>query len=644
MRRLISLRLPVTTALLLASTAGLLSGQFAERSSPLGSGQPDVDVSGRSVKNPRVRAIHTDDPALEGGTAYLIRRDPFLAYQLGRNLNYREFRHRDGALLSNVGGFGGPMVDGTTAKITANNQLSCLGCHNLPSGNPGGGTNFSKDSGFGRNAPHYFGAGIVEMLAIQIRQEILDQVDANADGWIGVQEAQAAPEKTLVSNTPSGRLLDFGSCRLDGGATGAPRLNHVFRVWYGRETAPGVIELAPDATGIDGVSATHFNFEMVVWGWGQRVPASALNPTNRAFFWDPAAAHSNLEAHDPSTTEDPDGDGVSEPTLAGAVQFPATHRAPDPGASLDPLGFSRDDPDGDGHLNEISEGDLDLAEWFMLNVPRPAFAGSPEEFDRGVRLMERAGCTSCHVPSWRIEAADGVLAGDRRLFDYDVTWSEERERLEGRLVRLYDRDGALYVPRRDAYLVEGLFTDFRHHEMGDDFAERGFDGNENRVWRTPPLWGVGSGFPWGHDGRSLTLEDAIRRHGGEAAASAEAFARLGREQRARLVDFLSKLVLYDIESLPGDVDGDGLVGELVVQGVNTGTERFNAEWLFETPVRIQGPVLNADGELILSNAAMNLREAYGLDLPLRADADLDGWPDLWDVAPGTPGYRNGVDD
>ena len=121
------------------------------------------------------------------------------------------------------------------------------------------------------------------------------------------------------------------------------------RVWYGKWNGERV-EIVPDATAIDGVNATHYNFAMVVWGWGQLRPPSALNPTNRAFVWDPFKAHSGLEAHDPSTLRDPDGDGVSEPTLCGAPQFPATHRSPDPGVHIDPLGFSRDDPDADGHL------------------------------------------------------------------------------------------------------------------------------------------------------------------------------------------------------------------------------------------------------------------------------------------------------
>ena len=83
-------------------------GQYAERGSLVGSGAADVDASGRSIKNPRVRAIHTHDPELPGGTAYFFQYDPFLAYQLGRNLSFREFRERDGIFGSKVSNLGGP--------------------------------------------------------------------------------------------------------------------------------------------------------------------------------------------------------------------------------------------------------------------------------------------------------------------------------------------------------------------------------------------------------------------------------------------------------------------------------------------------------------------------------------------------------
>lgn len=626
--------LPAALALALSPAA---DAQYNERPDPVGSGSAAVDCSGRSIKNPRVRAIHSEDPDQLGGTGYFLQRDPFLAYQLGRNLNLREFRSRDGVFGPNIAGLGGPMPDGTTAKITARNQTSCAGCHNLPNGNAGGGPNFHKDSGFGRNTPHYYGGGILEMLALQVREEILLQVDTNDDGWVSAAEAQASPVALLV-DTGAGSFVDYGTARLSNGATGAPALNNIFRVWF--VDAAGVV--VPGADSVDGITTHGFNFEMVVFGWGQGPGRSALNPTTRAFYWDPANSHGGLDAHDPSTLDDPDGDGASEPTLAGAVQFPATHRAPDQGADLDPLGFSRDDPDADGFLTEISEGDLDLAEWFMLNAPRPAFAGTEKEFRAGVKELEKMGCTTCHVTTWQIRPQDDRFAGDRRFFDLEVTWNPASERLEGRLERLYVKSGDTYERSRAGFEVEGLFSDLAHHDMGVGFAEIDFGGVTSTVWRTPPLWGVGSTFPWGHDGQSLTLEDVIQRHGGEAAASRAAWLSAGKGPREKVLNLLRKLVLYDVESLPADIDGDGQIADdHLVAGISTGPERLNAEWLFETPVKIQGFAKVGD-QTVRSFAGMNLGAAYGLDLPLRVDSDLDGWPDVWDHAPFRPGYRDGV--
>ena len=456
-----------------ALLATVATAQFAERPSIAGSGNRDVDCSGRSIKNKRVRAVNTTDPNLVGGTAYLLQRDPFLAYQLGRNLNFREFRLRDGVFSSVISGFAGPMPDGTTAKIN-NNHVSCVSCHNLPQGNPGGGTNFSKDSGFGRNAPHYYGAGIMEMLALQVREDMLWRVDVDGNGWISAAEAQKAEPSLFVQTAPGSRWLDFGDPRLSNGSTGSPSLNNIFKVWYVDQNGVFV----PGATEVDGQTTFGYNFEMVVWGWGQGEGRSALNPTNRVFLWDPFLTHSGLDAWDPVTDNDPDGDGVSLPTLSGAIQFPATHSAPDKGNSLDPQkGFSLDDPDGDGSLAEITAGDLDLGEWFMLNAPRPAFAGTPQEYAHGVRLLSRMQCTTCHVPDWQIHAkADPAsngpqYAGDRRFFDFDVQWNAQSGRLEGRLERLYDKNGVDYDRRFEAYYVQGLCTDLRQHEMGPGFTD-----------------------------------------------------------------------------------------------------------------------------------------------------------------------------
>ena len=634
-------------ATVISAISSVLPGQWGERAQLLGSGARSVDASGRSVKNPRVRAIHTTDPSLLGGTAYFFDQDPFLAYQLGRNMNFREFRTRDGVFDNQVARLGGQSPGNSTANITRNNHTSCAGCHNLPNGNAGGGPNFSKNSGFGRNTPHYYGAGIVEMLAIQLRSQLLLAVDSDGDGWVSIAEAQASPADLQAatgaewsSNYAMPAAVNYGTARLSNGTTGKPGLNNIFRVWYVNANGLPV----PGATSVDGVSTHGFNFEMVVWGWGQGVGRSALNPTNRAFFWDPMTAHSGMESYDPSTVNDPDGNGVSEPTLAGAIQFPITHRPNDNGTNIDSLGFSRDDPDGDGVLTEISEGDLDLAEWFMLNAPRPAFAGENGEYQRGVGLLIDMGCADCHQPDWKILGKDATFSGDRRFFDLDVAWNPSQARLEGSVQRLYDRKGRSYARRMNEFQVEGIFTDLKHHEMGPGFEEIDFAGVRNSTWRTPPLWGVGSGFPWGHDGSSLTIEDAINRHGGEAQTAVQNWAAAQPRFRQQLLRFLSKLVLYDVESLPTDINADNTITpNLVVAGVGTGYERFNAEWLFKTPVRIQGPYsASKTAPPIISFAPINLSSAYGLMLPLRIDTDLDGWPDVWDAAPGLVGFKDGV--
>ena len=62
-------------------------------------------------------------------------------------------------------------------------------------------------------------------------------------------------------------------------------------------------------------------------------------------------------------------------------------------------------------------------------------------------------------------------------------------------------------------------------------------------WRTPPLWGVADSAPYLHDGRAETLDDAIRRHDGEAAKTKTRYTKLAAGDRKALVSFLSSLTV-----------------------------------------------------------------------------------------------------
>jgi hypothetical protein len=46
--------------------------------------------------------------------------------------------------------------------------------------------------------------------------------------------------------------------------------------------------------------------------------------------------------------------------------------------------------------------------------------------------------------------------------------------------------------------------------------------------------------------------------------------------------------------------------------------------------------------MIRSSAIVNLREAYGLDLPYLIDVDGDGFPDVIDQAPLKQGFKDGA--
>jgi CxxC motif-containing protein (DUF1111 family) len=128
--------------------------------------------------------------------------------------------------------------------------------------------------------------------------------------------------------------------------------------------------------------------------------------------------------------------------------------------------------------------------------------------------------------------------------------------------------------------VEGLYSDLLVHDMGDDTADSGsYNGSDEgtdeplvpliavangeqpapapqqnpgapteprsarkKEWRTPPLWGFRDSGPYLHDGRAQTLEQAVALHGGQGAASAQAFFQLSPTERLQLEAFLKSLV------------------------------------------------------------------------------------------------------
>jgi len=133
------------------------------------------------------------------------------------------------------------------------------------------------------------------------------------------------------------------------------------------------------------------------------------------------------------------------------------------------------------------------------------------------------------------------------------------------LAHLADQKDGRWLPRRQAYTVRGIYSDLKYHDVGEAFYQMQFDGTLVKQWRTTPLWGVGSTAPYGHDGANLTLDEVIRRHGGEALESRKAYLALNA-RTAPGDRILESLVLYQTERIPCDIDGDGKISEHSCRG------------------------------------------------------------------------------
>jgi CxxC motif-containing protein (DUF1111 family) len=87
------------------------------------------------------------------------------------------------------------------------------------------------------------------------------------------------------------------------------------------------------------------------------------------------------------------------------------------------------------------------------------------------------------------------------------------------------------------------FSDFALHDVGtgDGIVQNGGQGSRNQV-RTAALWGVRSRIRLMHDGESLTVNDAILRHGGQALGIRNNYNNnLSTAQKQDLIAFVLSL-------------------------------------------------------------------------------------------------------
>jgi CxxC motif-containing protein (DUF1111 family) len=204
------------------------------------------------------------------------------------------------------------------------------------------------------------------------------------------------------------------------------------------------------------------------------------------------------------------------------------------------------DGDRDGVRNEIDTAVVDYMEFYLLNYFKPGTGPGSSRTRDGLNLMNQVSCTGCHVQNLPIRQ-------DRRVADVETVHDPVR----GIFNRLFATATTRFVvqppdsdphpqilPARQSFMVANIFTDLKRHDLGPAFHEREFDGSLVTKMMTEPLWGIGTTAPYGHDGRSMNIEEAILRHGGEALASRNSFASLASDDRRKILEFLQTLILF----------------------------------------------------------------------------------------------------
>jgi CxxC motif-containing protein (DUF1111 family) len=120
----------------------------------------------------------------------------------------------------------------------------------------------------------------------------------------------------------------------------------------------------------------------------------------------------------------------------------------------------------------------------------------------GRALFSRVGCANCHVPE--------LTTGPSEITALD----------------------SVNLP---------LYSDLLLHDMGslgDGISQAAAGPNE---FRTPPLWGLRFSAPYLHDGRAVSIGQAIRAHDGQGRTARDKFNTLSPVEQRQLTEFLLSL-------------------------------------------------------------------------------------------------------
>ncbi|MGD8276520.1 MAG: di-heme oxidoredictase family protein [Gemmatimonadota bacterium] len=164
-------------------------------------------------------------------------------------------------------------------------------------------------------------------------------------------------------------------------------------------------------------------------------------------------------------------------------------------AGVDPL----PEPEIDAHGIDLL---TDYVHFLAPPARELAHGAVKDSIDEGSLTFVEIGCAKCHTPT--------MHTGDNEVAALD---------------------------RKTAH----LYSDMLLHDMGPELADVCGPDAAPAEYLTTRLWGLRYRGQYMHDGRTARIEDAIEAHGGESAASRDAWRALTADRRAMLLRFLRSL-------------------------------------------------------------------------------------------------------
>ncbi|HXX17333.1 MAG TPA: di-heme oxidoredictase family protein [Candidatus Eremiobacteraceae bacterium] len=146
--------------------------------------------------------------------------------------------------------------------------------------------------------------------------------------------------------------------------------------------------------------------------------------------------------------------------------------------------------------------------------PRDTVLAATADAQAGQALFESIGCSTCHVGTIVTALAGTVING-----------------------------GAFAVPSALGNKIIHPYSDFLLHDIGtgDGIVQTPNLPETAKKLRTSALWGLRMKARFMHDLKSLSLENAVERHRGEAEQVQDRFNRLTSTEKTQVLTFLRSL-------------------------------------------------------------------------------------------------------